>query len=121
MVKSNTHLKPYQQCTSIVLLFCEGADGSTPHRAMSGSDRLNMVNGHLQDHQPSNGSSHPVYSKSDKPIHSERPMRIIVVGAGASGLCFAYKLQRSFEQFSLIIYEKNAELSGTWFENKYPG
>ncbi|KAK4932062.1 hypothetical protein LTR66_016000, partial [Elasticomyces elasticus] len=55
------------------------------------------------------------------PIHQERPMRIICIGAGASGLCFAYKLQRSFNNFSLTVYEKNAEVSGTWYENKYPG
>ncbi len=55
------------------------------------------------------------------PIHSERFMRVIVVGAGASALCFAYKLQRSFENFSLRLYEKNPEISGTWFENRYPG
>ncbi|KAI9811858.1 MAG: hypothetical protein M1827_005209 [Pycnora praestabilis] len=55
------------------------------------------------------------------PIHSERPMRVICIGAGASGLCFAYKMQRSFENFSLTVYEKNAEVSGTWYENKYPG
>lgn len=46
------------------------------------------------------------------PIHQKRPMRIICVGAGASGLCFAYKLQRSFTNFSLTVYEKNAEVSG---------
>lgn len=55
------------------------------------------------------------------PIHSEREMKIIVVGAGASALCFAYKLQRSFQKFSLKLYEKNPEISGTWFENRYPG
>lgn len=55
------------------------------------------------------------------PIHSERHMRIIVCGAGASALCFAYKLQRSFENFSLQLFEKNPDISGTWFENRYPG
>lgn len=55
------------------------------------------------------------------PIHSERHMRIIVCGAGASALCFAYKLQRSFENFSLQLFEKNSDISGTWFENRYPG
>ena len=54
-------------------------------------------------------------------IHTERKMRIICIGAGPSGLCFAYKLQRSFDNFSFTIYEKNAEVSGTWFENTYPG
>jgi ribulose 1,5-bisphosphate synthetase/thiazole synthase len=55
------------------------------------------------------------------PIHAERHVRIICVGAGASGLLFAYKLQRHFSNFSLTIYEKNEEVAGTWWENKYPG
>lgn len=56
-----------------------------------------------------------------RPIHDEKHIRIICVGAGASGLCFAYKLQRSFRNFELQIYEKNEEIAGTWWENKYPG
>ncbi|KAK5689222.1 hypothetical protein LTR17_026424 [Elasticomyces elasticus] len=55
------------------------------------------------------------------PIHQERHVKIICVGAGASGLLFAYKIQRHFENFELTIYEKNQEVSGTWWENKYPG
>jgi cation diffusion facilitator CzcD-associated flavoprotein CzcO len=64
------------------------------------------------------------YYRNDElggPIHSERQMDIIVIGAGASGLCIAYKLQRSFSNFSLTMYEKNPEISGTWYENRYPG
>ncbi|KAL5363724.1 hypothetical protein BJX96DRAFT_187225 [Aspergillus floccosus] len=56
-----------------------------------------------------------------RPIHSERQIRILCIGAGASGLLFAYKLQRSFSNYSLTIYEKNSEVAGTWWENKYPG
>lgn len=56
-----------------------------------------------------------------KPLFAERHVRIICVGAGASGLCLAYKLQRSFQNFTLKIYEKNEDISGTWFENRYPG
>ncbi|KAL4808009.1 hypothetical protein BDV18DRAFT_158129 [Aspergillus unguis] len=58
---------------------------------------------------------------STQPIHTERHVRIICVGAGASGLLFAYKIQRSFRNFSLVIYEKNPDIAGTWFENRYPG
>ncbi|KAI9793412.1 MAG: hypothetical protein M1816_000304 [Peltula sp. TS41687] len=54
-------------------------------------------------------------------IHHERFVKIICVGAGISGLCLAYKLRQSFEDYSLTIYEKNPELGGTWYENKYPG
>ncbi|KAF1809387.1 FAD/NAD(P)-binding domain-containing protein [Eremomyces bilateralis CBS 781.70] len=55
------------------------------------------------------------------PIHAERHVRIICVGAGASGLLLAYKLQRHFQNYSLTIYEKNPKISGTWYENRYPG
>ncbi len=65
-----------------------------------------------------NGTTNPWW---DKPIHDERPLKIICAGAGASGLLFAYKLQRSFNNFELIIYEKNEDIGGTWLENKFPG
>ena len=55
------------------------------------------------------------------PIHAERHVRIICVGAGASGLLMAYKLQKHFQNYSLVVYEKNPEVAGTWYENKYPG
>ena len=67
------------------------------------------------------GGMNDVRRRRNGPIHSERHVRIICIGAGASGLLFAYKLQRSFRNFDLVIYEKNAEISGTWWENKYPG
>lgn len=55
------------------------------------------------------------------PIHEPKHLKIICVGAGASGLLLAYKLQRSFDNFELVIYEKNEDVSGTWLENTYPG
>jgi cation diffusion facilitator CzcD-associated flavoprotein CzcO len=50
-----------------------------------------------------------------------RKLKVICVGAGASGLLIAYKLQRHFDDFELEIFEKNPEVSGTWYENRYPG
>jgi phytoene dehydrogenase-like protein len=55
------------------------------------------------------------------PIHTERHVNIICVGAGASGLLMAYKLQKHFKNYTLTVFEKNPEVSGTWYENKYPG
>lgn len=62
--------------------------------------------------------SHP---RLRKPLHEERPLKVICIGAGASGLLLAYKLQRHFEQFELVLYEKNNAIAGTWHENRYPG
>ena len=56
--------------------------------------------------------------RANAPIHLERRIRIICIGAGASGLLFAYKAQRHFRNIELTIYEKNEEVAGTWWENK---
>ncbi|KAI1106978.1 monooxygenase [Jackrogersella minutella] len=54
-------------------------------------------------------------------IYNERFVKVICVGAGASGILLAYKLKRSFNNYSLTIYDKNPEIGGTWYENRYPG
>ncbi|KAF9448221.1 FAD/NAD(P)-binding domain-containing protein [Macrolepiota fuliginosa MF-IS2] len=69
----------------------------------------------------SNAQSIPSNPWWNKPIHDQRFLKIVCVGAGASSLLFAYKLQRSFENFELTLYEKNEDIGGTWLENKYPG
>jgi cation diffusion facilitator CzcD-associated flavoprotein CzcO len=34
----------------------------------------------------------------------------------------AYKLQKHLSEFvDIRIFEKNSDLGGTWFENRYPG
>ena len=55
------------------------------------------------------------------PIHSSRPIRVIIIGAGPSGLLMAYKLNRNFENLEITVYEKNPDVGGTWYENTYPG
>lgn len=59
--------------------------------------------------------------RANAPIHLEKKLRIVCIGAGASGLLFAYKIQRNFRNIDLVVYEKNEEVAGTWWENKYPG
>lgn len=51
-------------------------------------------------------------------INANRPIRVIIIGAGASGLLMAYKLQRNFDDIEFQIYEKNADVGGTWLENR---
>ncbi|KAI9923725.1 hypothetical protein AWENTII_011897 [Aspergillus wentii] len=54
---------------------------------------------------------------------SPRRLKIVCVGAGFSGLTLAYKLkhERPLDYVDLVIYEKNNEVGGTWYENVYPG
>lgn len=58
---------------------------------------------------------------TEQPLHTKRHLRIICVGAGATGLQIAYKAERILENVDLQIYEKNNDVGGTWLENCYPG
>lgn len=49
-----------------------------------------------------------------------RPLKIIGVGAGASGINLAKFAQDQLKNVQLIVYEKNADVAGTWLENRYP-
>ena len=49
----------------------------------------------------------------------EGGFRCAVVGAGASGLAAAHRLRQAGVE--VTVYEKNAEVGGTWLENVYPG
>ena len=49
----------------------------------------------------------------------ERAFSVAIVGAGMSGLMAAYRLKQAGVPF--VILEKNDEVGGTWYENRYPG
>lgn len=61
------------------------------------------------------------YEILEQPMGTPRQLRVITIGAGASGLNLAYQIERHMEHIEHIIYEKNAEVGGTWYENRYPG
>lgn len=44
---------------------------------------------------------------------------VLIIGAGISGLCAAFKLKQAGVPFTII--EKNGTVGGTWWENTYPG
>ncbi|PHY08115.1 MAG: monooxygenase [Alcaligenaceae bacterium] len=46
-------------------------------------------------------------------------LHVVIIGAGASGLCAAIHLGKLGIPYT--IFEKNAEVGGTWYENRYPG
>jgi 4-hydroxyacetophenone monooxygenase len=53
------------------------------------------------------------------PERALQAFKVVVIGAGFSGLDMAAKLKEAGIDFVLI--EKNEEVGGTWFENSYPG
>lgn len=66
-----------------------------------------------------------VYEDHTKTYCSQDPgtrkVKVITVGAGFSGIMMAYKIQKYTKNVDLKIYEKNADIGGTWLENRYPG
>lgn len=68
------------------------------------------------------GRDEVAYALSRVPLGTRRPIKVIVVGAGFSGLAMAREVETGhLQQVDLTVYEKNASVGGTWYENRYPG
>lgn len=59
----------------------------------------------------------PAWTKQK--LAPDRDFHVAIVGAGESGLLTAHRLKQAGVPFT--IFEKNAEVGGTWWENRYPG
>ncbi|KAL4901245.1 hypothetical protein BDW74DRAFT_170383 [Aspergillus multicolor] len=70
-----------------------------------------------------NNSTTPTepYSIPDTPLGSTRHVRIVSIGAGASGINMIRTLRKHLHDFEHVVYEKNPSVGGTWYENRYPG
>lgn len=98
-----------------------------------------LQNGHLKhdshvDHTAfpktngiTNGTSHPskheaaAFTLHDTEVENFRPIKVIVIGAGYSGIYHAIRIPERLKNCELVVYDKNAGIGGTWFENRYPG
>lgn len=55
----------------------------------------------------------------NRPIENLRPLRVVVIGAGFSGIYCGVRIPQRLRNIDLCIYDKNAGVGGTWFENRY--
>lgn len=76
------------------------------------NQHLNGVNGFADD-----------YHYPRQVLNKSRPVRVVVIGAGVAGIAAVklYKDRFKGSDVQLTIYEKNADVGGTWLENRYPG
>ena len=72
---------------------------------VSDQQMLNLVQAATQDDVQSGAQTNDIH--------------IAIIGAGASGLCAAIQLGKLGIPYT--IFEKNTEVGGTWYENRYPG
>ncbi|KAL3444241.1 flavin-binding monooxygenase [Aspergillus insuetus] len=64
--------------------------------------------------QPALYGKHPIHEAATRPLH------VVIVGAGPSGIALAIQI-KSLAHVTYQVFEKNADVGGTWFENRYPG
>ncbi|KAL6234087.1 hypothetical protein BDW75DRAFT_251673 [Aspergillus navahoensis] len=57
----------------------------------------------------------------ERAVDHARPLRVIIIGSGISGILASIRFRQRIKNLDLCVYEKNEEIGGTWFENKYPG
>jgi 4-hydroxyacetophenone monooxygenase len=55
----------------------------------------------------------------EAPVDVPPGFSVLIVGGGVSGLTMGLKLSQMGIPFTIL--EKNAEIGGTWYENRYPG
>lgn len=57
----------------------------------------------------------------DVPVENLRPIRVVVVGAGFSGILAAIRIPERLRNVELAVYEQSERVGGVWWLNKYPG
>ncbi|OAA60218.1 Flavin monooxygenase-like protein [Niveomyces insectorum RCEF 264] len=90
------------------------ANGVHSPNGVNGTNGVNSING-------VDGHAATQYEVTDQPLGVIKPLRIITIGAGASGINMAYQTKKHLKNIELVCYEKNPKIGGTWYENRYPG
>lgn len=79
---------------------------------------------HHINHNLTNSHNNPrggMYTIREQPLGAPKHLRIVCVGAGVSGINLLRTLRLNLQDYEAVVYEKNENVGGTWFENRYPG
>ncbi|KAJ3554994.1 hypothetical protein NM688_g2817 [Phlebia brevispora] len=89
---------------------------------MSFADLLNDPNGNfIAEPSTAPAPSSAEFELGDFAIDDYRPLKIIGIGAGMSGILAAIRFRQYIHHLDLTIYEKQDNVGGTWYVNRYPG
>ncbi|KAJ3549046.1 hypothetical protein NM688_g5222 [Phlebia brevispora] len=61
------------------------------------------------------------FQLDDFTIDDHKPMKIIAIGAGMSGILASISFRQYIHNLKLMIYEKEDRIGGTWHVNRYSG
>lgn len=97
--------------------------GDAPPETMERLSPATATNGLDPVYQYPEATSEGPYRVIDQYHSKPSKLRVACVGAGATGLCLAYKMEKLLEpgSFELTLFDKNPHFGGTWYENTYPG
>ena len=74
---------------------------------------LQRENGVQSERAAVNGHS-PDFRMHDAVVENHRPIKVIVIGAGYSGIYCGIRIPERIKNCELVIYDKNAGVGGTW-------
>jgi len=100
------------------------ADSALKPALNQSNDATQVAGADVKDDVRSNGvktdvrtngvDAEPQWQLHDTPIENQRPIRVIVIGAGYSGVYCGIRIPERMRNCELVIYEKNAGIGGTW-------
>ena len=68
-----------------------------------------------------NGTKESAFELQDHPVDQGRDIRVVIIGAGVTGIALYIRLLQYVPTARVTIFEKNPAVGGTWYENRYPG
>ncbi|KAF9492086.1 FAD/NAD-binding domain-containing protein [Pleurotus eryngii] len=85
-----------------------------------------LINGHTSDpslkvNSDTGKKTSSTFVSGKFSIDEPRPIKVVVIGAGYSGIIAGIRFTQRVQNLDLTIYDANAGIGGTWFANKYPG
>jgi len=59
------------------------------------------------------------YTIPDLPYGTRRPLKVVGIGAGISGISLSHDIQADGDNIELTMYEMASDYGGTWFWNTW--
>lgn len=106
-----------------ILAWKNGADIAIPE--LSPELIVRMLSVSMGDNVPAEYAEFTAAQLGQTPLIDARPIsvpegfKVLVIGAGVSGLCCAFYLQQAGIPY--VVVEKAPTVGGVWWQNRYPG
>ncbi|SCO92684.1 related to monooxigenase [Fusarium oxysporum] len=68
-----------------------------------------------------NNAENTTFAIQDAPVENLRPLRVVMIGTGFSGILAAIRIPQRLKNVDLVVYDKNDGVGGVWWVNRYPG